>query len=34
MGLDPDGSPRLKIQHDGDAFFIRRRKDGPAIELR
>lgn len=31
--LDPSGKLRLKIQHDGGEFFIRRRKDCPAVRL-
>jgi len=33
MYRDPDGSPRLKIQHDGGEFYIRRRVRGPAVRL-
>ena len=30
---DPDGSPRLKIQHDGGDFWIRRTRHGPSWRL-
>jgi hypothetical protein len=33
MYRDPDGAPRLKIQHDGGAFYIRRTVKGPAVRL-
>jgi hypothetical protein len=33
MYRDPDGSPRLKIQHDGGEFYIRRRVSGPSVRL-
>jgi hypothetical protein len=30
---DPDGSLRLKIQHEGGDLFIRRTKQGPMVRL-
>jgi hypothetical protein len=33
MYCDPDGSLRLKIQHDGGDYWIRRTRNGPSRRL-